>query len=97
MPRSTQSGVLLGLAMAVVSQALPAAETPLDRAITVAVAEILAADERLHGADLHITTRNGRVHIQGLIPETELLTRLIELAESVDGVTDLRLTLHTHR
>jgi osmotically-inducible protein OsmY len=64
-----------------------------DAAISSAVSARLAEDAVLRHASLAVETRGGVVRIAGEVPDVDSATRLIELAEAVEGVEGLNVKL----
>lgn len=71
------------------------ADAARDTTITAAVKARLMADSSLSAMDIEVTTENGEVTLEGSAPDLEARSRATELAERVDGVSDVnnRLTV----
>jgi hyperosmotically inducible periplasmic protein len=66
-----------------------AADAAKDTTITAAVKAQLMADSSLSAMDIEVTTEGGEVTLDGSAPDLEARERATELAEGVDGVSDV--------
>lgn len=57
-----------------------------DSTITVKLKSKLLLEKDIKSTDVHITTENGTVHLEGQVDTTLQSNRIVELAFSVDGV-----------
>lgn len=63
--------------------------TTTDEAITADIRLRLARDTTLAGLDVQIITRDGRVLLRGIAPDTAVRSQVAELARSVAGVVEV--------
>ena len=73
---------------------IPAADSAaaLDLDITRKVADVLAADGKLSGNLIQVSTLRGVVSLAGSLRKTVMIYRAIELTRRVDGVTGVNDT-----
>lgn len=66
-----------------------------DAAITTKVNAALAADDKLKATKINVDTKAGQVTLTGVAPDAQSLARASQLAQAVDGVTNVvnRLTV----
>ncbi|RFA29050.1 hypothetical protein CAI21_11455 [Alkalilimnicola ehrlichii] len=67
-----------------------------DLAITDAIYQKLATVDNLRNTNLNIQTQEGEVHISGYVPDFQAAIQLIELAETVEGVKHVSVTLREY-
>jgi osmotically-inducible protein OsmY len=69
--------------------------TVADATITTKVNAALAADDQLKATKINVDTKAGQVTLTGVAPDAQSLARASELAQAVDGVTNVvnRLTV----
>jgi len=62
------------------------AEFDADMAITARVAAVLAADPKLRGRSIEVSTRRGEVILRGQVTNASMVYRTVELVRRVEGV-----------
>jgi len=62
------------------------AEHDADMALTARVAAVLAADPKLRGRSIEVSSRRGEVILRGQVANASMVYRTVELVRRVDGV-----------
>lgn len=64
-----------------------------DSVITTKVKSLLVADQGLSAFDIEVETFKGTVQLSGFVDTEEQAEKAVEIAESVDGVRDVKNSL----